>query len=87
MHMHTEYTTSVDRNQQGKEMSKMRGCNADVGRKTQKRLLRFLLSYGAMRPPVIYLLSECVGPFAQHSSAGPPQHMKAPATAVLDGGK
>ena len=52
-----------------------------------KRSLRFLLSYGAMQPPVIYLLSELVGPFARHSSACPPQHMKASATAVRDGGK
>lgn len=40
-----------------------------------------------MWPPVIYLLLEHVGPIARHSSACPPQHMKALATAVLDGGK
>lgn len=63
-----------------------KGCIKPCCPQTQKRPLRFLLSYCAMRPPVIYLLSDHVGPFAQHSSACPPQHMKASATAVLEGG-
>lgn len=54
---------------------------------TPKQPLLFLLSFSAMWLPVIYLLSEHVGPFAQHSSACPPQHMKASATAALHGGK
>lgn len=40
------------------------------------------------RPPPCNLpsVAEHVGPLARHSSACPPQHMKASATAVLDGG-
>lgn len=68
-------------------MSRTRGFSADAGPQTLRRPQRFLLSYGTMQFPVIYLLLEHVGLFAQHSSACPPQHMKASATAVLDGGK
>lgn len=80
------HTTSVVLSQQGKTFKNER-IRCRLWPQTPKRPLHFLLSYGAMQLPVIYLLSEHVGPFAWHSSACPPQHMKAPATAVLDGGK
>ena len=70
-----------------KKMSKNERIQCRRWPQTPKRPLGFLQSYGAMRPPVIYLLSELAGPLARHSSACPPQHMKASATAVLDGGK
>lgn len=70
-----------------RSFKKTRGIQCSRWPQTLRRPLRFLLSYGAIQLPVIYLLLEHVGLFAQHSSACPPQHMKASATAVLDGGK
>lgn len=78
--------TSVDWNSRKRNV-KLQSVQCTLWPQTPKRPLLFLLSFSAMWLPVIYLLPEHVGPFAQHSSACPPQHMKASATAVLDGAK
>lgn len=78
--------TSVDWNSRKRNV-KLQSVQCTLWPQTPKQPLLFLLSFSAMWLPVIYLLPEHVGPFAQHSSACPPQHMKASATAVLDGAK